>query len=200
LAQVYASDNDFLKVELQRRDELISKLEMDVTNLQAMIAWSKESSGEDELIPATEIPISVPRDAVNRAKKLFGETLLFGSDVAEGVDDLSPNAGPPDKIFRHLEALSELSSLRLKGSVGKSLIGWLIDNGVPASPESETITNNQALMRKRQWDAGGKLHQYELHTKPNEATGPQNCVRIYFDWVDDIGKIVVGWVGRHPDE
>lgn len=75
---------------------------------------------------------------------------------------------------------------------------WLDARGVTASIESETIKGSASERRHRTWDAGTERRFFDLHLKPNEATHPDRCVRIYFDYDESMQCVVVGWVGRHP--
>jgi hypothetical protein len=85
------------------------------------------------------------------------------------------------------------------GPLGNSHRGWLEEMGVTCSGESETIRNSPERMRRRRWHDGTGDRQFEMHLKPNEALGPDRCVRIYFDWDNAARQVVVGWIGRHPD-
>jgi len=82
--------------------------------------------------------------------------------------------------------------------LGLYMVDWLKENGCLASGESETIRNNRTEMGKRTWDDGRAPREFNTHMKPSEATSPDRCVRIYFDWDTATEQIVVGWIGRHP--
>jgi hypothetical protein len=138
-------------------------------------------------------------EAVSRAQSEFPDDLLIGEDVEDGVRELVPEAGPPDKIYDHLKTLAEMARVRRAGALGKNLFDWLADRGVSGSYESEMIANSKAETQKRTWrDGGGGRRTFNAHLKPNENTGPDKCVRIYFEFDDREKKVVVGWIGRHP--
>lgn len=62
-------------------------------------------------------------------------------------------------------------------------------------PSGEWITFRAA----RPWDDGnGQRKVFDWHLKPSDATAPDRCVRIYFEYDENRRKTVVGWVGRHP--
>jgi hypothetical protein len=125
--------------------------------------------------------------------------VVFGRDVDRGVEGLSPDAGPPQKVLDYLQTLGDLVDERRKGPLGNSLMGWLQELGVTCSGESMTDRNNAETMKRRRWHDGTSTRQFELHLKPNDALSPDRCVRVYFDWDDATRQVVVGWIGRHPD-
>jgi hypothetical protein len=131
-----------------------------------------------------------------------GGPLAFGGDVGRGLDRLHDAAGPPEKVARYLRTLAELSDRFRRGpSLGMAMLRWLGDRNVSASDESETVRRSPGLRRRRTWDWGDGLGDrfYALHLKPSNAVSRDRCVRIYFDWCPERRRIVVGWVGPHPD-
>jgi len=191
--------------EIDRKDDRIEELEQDLADLRAQNAnlqesirrWSEPAS--DEVPPEDEIPPATVEDAVLLAMDKYDDTLRFGGDVNAGIRSLAPDAGPPDKILRYLGKLSDLTVLLRSGKVGRNTLDWLAGQGVSASRESETIRNSKSEMQRRIWDDGtGQGRQFELHLKPVEATHPDKCVRIYFEYDRASCVTVIGWVGRHP--
>lgn len=139
-------------------------------------------------------PSSV-REAVEIAERLFASTLDFGAAVKDGVASVAPEAGPPDKILRYLCTLSDMTEARWIGPLGTTMIKWLDSKGLSVSTESETVMNSGA----RRWpDGAGLSRPFKFHLKPSEATAPDRCVRIYFDFDENRGRTIIGWIGRHP--
>ena len=129
----------------------------------------------------------------------FDATLIFGASVNEGIGTVAPDAGPPDKVLSYLRALSDLTEARRKGALGTTAVKWLGSRGVIASGESETILNSTKEQQARTWEDGaGTKRPFNTHLKPSEATSPDRCVRVYFDYDEERNKIIVGWVGKHP--
>ena len=115
------------------------------------------------------------------------------------MQTVATDAGPPDKILNHLRVLAEFTEAKRKGSLGTTAINWLEDKGVTASGESDTIRNSPKERQVRTWDDGsGERRLFDLHLKPSDATSPDRCVRIYFEYDDQICKMIIGWVGAHP--
>jgi hypothetical protein len=197
LAEEYFGRCAVLEQELSDREAKIEQLQGTVQSLSQI--W-KFTAGEkaEELPPEPEKPVDTLADAVERARDEFDSELLFGEDVDDGVRGLVTDAGPPDKVFDHLKTLAEMTRIRRLGSLGKNMLEWLADRGISASNESEMVTGSKAEMQRRTWRDGEARRAFTTHLKPNEKTGPDRCVRIYFDYDEESKKTVVGWVGRHP--
>jgi len=196
LAEEYERDNNRLRDEASSQTQVIRQLRADLYNLQVQQAW--RGGGENQLAPDNQEPPENVAEAIRRAKLVHVQFLTFGSDVERGLAGICPDAGPPDKILLYLGTLAELAETRRTGNLGLHMVDWLKENGCMASGESETIRNNRAEMAKRTWDDGRGPRQFNLHMKPSEATSPDRCVRIYFDWDTASEQVVVGWIGRHP--
>lgn len=196
LAAVYAKQNDSLLVAAAADRARIQSLEEELRNLQIALRWSSHEA-ETEITPESTVPPTSIAEAVQAAKSRFPDDLLFGSDVQEGVEGLAADAGPPDKVLLYLFALAELSAARRENELGIPMIKWLNDRNISCSGESQTTSKSKTERNRRTWDAGGFNHTFDMHLKPSEAVSPDRCVRIYFDYDQSKGLIVVGWVGRH---
>lgn len=195
LAQEYATDNDGLRQQLQQERERVRQLREDLYRIQLTNAWADT---DEEVAPVEDTPPESVGDAVERAKRDYAQQLTFGNDVVDGIQSLARNAGPPDKILEYLRVLAAMVDQRRGEGLGENPIQWLQKKGVSASTESETIQKSKDEMKKRTWHDGRGNRKFLEHLKPSEASHPDRCVRIYFDWDDASAKTVVGWVGRHP--
>jgi len=189
--------------EAARLEGLVSQKTEEIEHLKAQVESLLEAMRYTPEAPIYEIPPdSLPdpttvEEAVDLAGRRFADDLLIGANVADGISTLSPDAGPPDKIFQYLETLAEMTRLRRDKGLGKDVIQWLKEQGLKASGESESVLASAEEMQKRTWDAGGVSRGFEKHLKPTDGTSPDRCVRIYFDYDDARKKTVVGYVGRH---
>jgi hypothetical protein len=197
LLELYESENTRLETENQSLKERVSRLETDLANTQAMLTWSAKGE-QEEILPDEDVPPSTVAEAVAKATSRYQRLLVFGNDIPDGVESLADNAGPPDKILAYLAVLADLAQALQKGSLGATIVQWLKDRGVHVSGESETIQNSKAEMKQRTWHDGRRRREFDLHMKPTDATSPDRCVRIYFDWDSDQKRVVVGWLGRKP--
>lgn len=192
LAEEYFEAATKANETVAERDAEIEELRAKIRGLQYALQSKREE--HEEVEPDSETPPSTVEDAVLVAMEELGNDLVFGGAVTEGINTLAQDAGPPDKILRYLRVLAEFTRARRDGPLGLSAIKWLQQRGVTASAESETVRNAGG----RIWDDGnGAQRVFDLHLKPSDATSPDRCVRIYFEYDETRQKTVVGWVGRH---
>jgi len=196
LADSYAEENTQLRAQRDEQLARVRDLEAQVANLQLSLQWKADSSAEVE--PEVILPPSTVREAVDIAMDKLKDRLGFGGDVATGVAGVAADAGPPEKVLGYLEHLADMVTARRRGPLGTTAVKWLQDRGVNASGESETVKNSASERRKRTWHDGTTAREFDLHLKPTDATHPDRCVRIYFDYDEERQLGVVGWVGRHP--
>ncbi|MGQ0735817.1 MAG: hypothetical protein ACT4QD_19450 [Acidobacteriota bacterium] len=195
LAEAEAQRNDQLRHEIAQLKDQIRTLRQQLYRVQVEDAWTE---AEQTVAPDSNDPPESVETAVQRARTMFAGLLRFGGDVSKGVRDVSAIAGPPEKVFNYLKALAGMATARRNRSLGDSMMGWLSSRNVSVSDESKTKLNDRDEMKRRTWDDGAQRREFRLHLKPTEATQPDRCVRIYFDWDDASEQVVIGWVGRHP--
>jgi hypothetical protein len=200
LAEEYARDNDELRQQRAEQGEMVRDLQARVSALELALRWKDggQEVASGDATPESDIPPATVAEAVERAREQAGKYLVFSADVPAGVENLAPDAGPPDKILTYLSHLRDLAAALEKGPLGTTVIQWLRNRGVNASGESDTIRKSPAETRKRTWHDGIQLRPFELHLKPNDNISPDRCARIYFDFDPERRCVVVGWVGRHP--
>lgn len=189
---------------LAKANETISERDTEIEELQGKLrglqyALQSKRGEPEELAPDTETPPATVEDAVLIAMDEMKEELIFGSSITEGVKSLAQDAGPPEKILRYLRVLGEFTRARRDGTLGKGTIKWLQERGVTASAESETVRKSREEQQARTWDYGnGERKTFDMHLKPSDATAPDRCVRMYFEYDETRQVTVVAWVGRHP--
>jgi len=186
-----------LEEELEEKSILLESCKQ---NIDSLTRYEQILQPDEDVVEAeNEVPPATAEEAVEFAMARHQGVLSFGEHVATGVAKLARTAGPPEKILKYLEVLADMSRLRRDGTLGCGMIEWLGQHNCDASSESETIRNNDREMQRRARSDGiGGHRQFHLHMKPTEATSPDQCVRIYFDWDEEKKVIIVGWVGRHP--
>ena len=194
--------NERLERELADRDNEIAVLRHEMgTGAGHPGALSRRadatSLAPDEPPPAEDGPRTVV-EAVDDARTRHAGLLVFGDGVAASVRELSPDAGPPDKVARHLDVLAEMATtLREDGSLGKQAQEWLKDRNVNVSGYGEQIARNGKACAKRTFHDGTGRRVFMKHTKPNDGTASDLCVRIYFEVSEDRRSVLIGYVGRH---
>jgi hypothetical protein len=185
-----------LEADLENARQQAEDLRAQNISLRQVWDYQKAPDAAD-IAPVEDAPIESVEDAVNRARELYSDELLFDGDVADSIETLAAEAGPPDKIFTQLGQLAAMTRKRREGALGKDVIVWLRERGVNCSNESQTILNNPAEMARRTWRDGRSSRKFAQHLKPSDGTSPDRCVRIYFDYDNETAKTVVGYIGRH---
>jgi hypothetical protein len=197
LAETYAESNDNLRKENDNLQEEISHLQDVVANYKTMSKYA-ESVSED-VAPDESTPPQSITEAVETARAEHAEQLLFGDDVEDGLGNLAQDAGPPEKILAWLGVLAEASmKLQRDRSLGTALTDWLTKRGLTVSTEGQVIKSSKREKAKRTWHDGQRRRVFLDHMKPTDATAPDRCVRIYYEWCSERKIMIVGWVGRHP--
>ena len=196
LATEYARESEDKGDRLEEAEAEIMDLKVQLSNLQQSLQW--KHTGGEEVSPDDSVPPITVTEALEQAREKHDAYLLFGNDVDRGIRGLSDDAGPPAKILRYLDGLSEMTKERLQGNLGNQPVSWLKERGFAASGEGEVVRNSRIAMEARTWNDGRSSREFTLHMKPAEATSPDRCVRIYFDFDEELRKTVVAWIGRHP--
>jgi hypothetical protein len=194
LLDIYARENDQLRERITQLEEEKAQLSLEFENYRTVQEW-KQSAETSDIEPDTDSQPETAEEALLLARERYAAYLTFGDSLEGGVADLAPEAGPPPKILHYLATLSSLSEALRAGPLGRDIVEWLSERGIAASGESETVRKNGG----RRFTIDGRSERFELHLKPNDATSPDRCVRIYFRWDPKRQSIVVGWLGRHPD-
>lgn len=198
LAEQAFADLDRTESLIKEKDELIGSLKAKVASLTVAIQWQDKESGVT-VAPNDELPPATVEEAVLMAIDQLAEDLEFGKACNQGIETLARDAGPPDKILSYLTTLAEMTRLKRQGSLGTHALRWLEEQGVIASPESDTIRNSPKEKSARTWpDGTGSSRFFETHLKPSDATSPDRVVRIYYEYDETTKKTIVGWIGRHP--
>ena len=66
-----------------------------------------------------------------------------------------------------------------------------------ASRESYTVMQNKSLMRARTWRFQNRDIPMVRHLKIGVTTDTRHSIRVYFEYISDLNKIVIGWCGEH---
>lgn len=66
-----------------------------------------------------------------------------------------------------------------------------------AGRESDTIMQTKSLMRARTWRFQNRDIPMVRHLKIGVSTDTRHSIRVYFEYLSDLNKIVIGWCGEH---
>ena len=131
--------------------------------------------------------IATVKDAVELAEHAFADELVV---ALNGKSDLGIPFAKPAEVF---DALAWLATCyRRPGSppIGESCPGWF------HKPDQTGTT----MGRFRQWyetSFGGRNFEVSNHIGKGASFDPKSTIRIGFAWDDELGRVVVGFVGRH---
>lgn len=66
-----------------------------------------------------------------------------------------------------------------------------------AAKESKTAMNNERARRERTFAFKGKTYLMWRHLKIGAKDAAEESIRVYFDWIADERKILIGHCGEH---
>ena len=207
VANLYALENDELKLELEEARARLTEVEDERDFWQQHFEATQRYSGnsdepddsEREVTSIREIPRTVTA-AIARGRQLYGDELVFGDEVEFYAQRLNPRAGPPMTVLYHLKILAELSHLRRTqgGRLGDGEIPWLTKRLVDVAPEKKDAMRQAPFAAARTWKVEGEARTFSMHTRPNGHTKSDLCVRIYYAYEPARERVVVGYIGPHP--
>jgi len=143
-------------------------------------------------------------NAIEHAKEIFNDCIIFGKDVEKGIKTIRDAAGPPDRIFAYLKTLDEFCKIKRSQKIAFSDAHILQVLGCICSNENEEDMKNEDFFKKRMFDNGNNEKiLFNLHLKPNtfseyeDVGNKKRTVRIYVFWENKQEKVIVGWIGKH---
>lgn len=185
------------QAELAAREARIAELEDDVTSLQRSFGEVARARAKPEGVsePHVErIPETV-RDAVERAIAEAGDTCVFLDSARDSGNDFDEYEDP-GKLYRAICDVAEASRRFGDSSLGMNLASWFRERGYgySAREPAARARGTKARYRIRYKDRDEYM---EPHLKVDEATHPDQCLRIYWYTDEDDRIFVVGHIGRH---
>lgn len=201
LLTLFETENERLEGANREFGTQLAELERENARLEAKLqalSFGRASQVDDPDDPVTRAspkkPTSV-REALDIVDEEFGDEIVFLDSARDSADDFDEYLDP-EKALRALRAVAEASASQATGGLGMSLVDFFSDRGFGYSS-----TNEAAKARKYKpkytIHYEGERRVMEPHLKVDEATSPDQCMRVYW-WKDDDAKVfVVGHVGRH---
>lgn len=166
-----------LRAELDQRRQAEERWRL------AYVEARKSRSAQGDPLPE----VTTVRDAVELAERAFAEELVV---ALNNKSDLDIPFAKPAEVF---DALAWLATCyRRQGSppIGESCPGWF------HKPDQTAAT----IGRFRQWyetSFRGRSFEVSNHIGKGASFDPKSTIRIGFAWDDELGRVVVGFVGRH---
>ncbi len=189
-------------MQVQINDEMrdqIARLEKEISRLASLVMGLKDKydyRADDDRISQEDI--ETVNDAYEYSKQEYSKYLFWGGSIGDGISKLNPEAGPPNKVVLHLSKLYELSIEIFERGYEGNPKGWLNSRGVKCSGEDQTDRDTKEEVKKRTFKDNLSESYFDSHTKVNDGTTHDKCVRIYFKINKEKKLILIGWIGPHP--
>lgn len=203
LLKLYVLDKESLEATVA---QLQSQIEVKSRELQ--IAHAKisafEAAFERAKQPEVErdddanlLPPSNVREAVERAKKLFGTRLIFALNNKSKVEE--SEFEEPEELFEALSWLandyfdsktSVNSGTPLRESIKKSLADWFYSGGQSDQTMGEFKDWYRCQFEGRRWELGE-------HIGTGVSKDARHTIRVGFAWDDDGKRVIIGFIGQH---
>lgn len=193
--------NEGLESDKRELGERISKLRGRLSKSRRMEeVWRR--SYEEERTKQTQISeldtseLESVTDALELAERTFPDQLLL---ALNSKSDKNSPFRKPDEVFAALKWLAtEYHSLKANpgGSPDFNMLLKQSCSGWSYKPGQTEVTKEQF----NEWYTtrhDGKTYELEAHLAKGTSHDPQNTMRIAFEWDDDLGKVVVGFLGLH---
>lgn len=203
LLKLYVQDKDSLEATVA---QLRSVLDGKSRELQAALgkiaayeaAFERVKRAEEEGEDASELlPLSTVSEAVERAKKLFKNRLVFAlnakSEVGESAFD------DPEEFFTALSWLandyfdsktSVKSGKPLRDSIKEMLPDWFYSGGQSDQTMGQYKDWYHCQFEGRKWELGE-------HIGTGTSKDARHTIRIGFAWDKDGKRVIIGFVGQH---
>ena len=193
--------NEGLESDKRELGERISKLRGRLSKSRRMEevwrrSYEKERTKQTQISELDTSELESVTDALELAERTFPDQLLL---ALNSKSDKNSPFRKPDEVFAALKWLAtEYHSLKANpgGSpdfnmlLKQSCSGWSYKSG-----QTEVTTQQYSEWYTTQHD--GKTYELLSHLAKGTSHDPQNTMRIAFEWDDDLGKVVVGFLGLH---
>lgn len=190
----------------QRLDEALQErwnADQRVAGLQrALEAQTKAADGgvtpaqRDALLTVTEGRILSPEQCLHILACLYGERVeILESAWASARGAAVFKHG--DRLLQHVVVLVTKYWERMVGGGGDAGAREVFGDKVFAAKESKTTMTNDRARRERTFIFKDQTYVMWRHLKIGAKDAAEESIRVYFDWVADERKILIGHCGEH---
>lgn len=186
--------NGLLLESTARTQELESELA--AVRQQFQVVHSQEAVSDD-LDPVSLDDLSVD-DAFHLAVSEAGAAVVFLPECTESIRNFTSYQSPK-RLYEALSAVSEAASRWREGDLTTGFGQFFASRGYEYSQRNPAANARRTKSSyRRRYD--GETVVMEPHLKVDQATSPDQCLRIYWYVDDKVKRLVIGHVGRHlPD-
>lgn len=192
-----AQDNARLKAALADEQEKVASTEAELRDLRAQFKVIQSASEPVEDAPLDLDTLTI-LEAFELVKQEAGEHVVYLSECDGSVLEFA-TYNSPRRFYEALTAVADAAIAWNDGTLGQGFGSYFASRGyefTQKNPSARARNTKSAYRRKYE----GTVVTMEPHLKVDQATSPDQCMRVY--WYVDAAehRLVVGHVGRHlPD-
>jgi hypothetical protein len=203
LLNLYVKDKEVLeaivkqlKAQLEAKSRDLQVAQSKISAYEAAFAQAKqygvERVDEAELLPPTTV-----EEAVERAKKLFGNRLIFALNAKSKVEGSAFEE--PEELMKALSWLATAyfdsktgvkSGKPLRDSIKESLPDWFYSGGQCPQTVGAFKEWYHCQFENRKWELGE-------HIGTGKSKDARHTIRVGFTWDRDGKRVIVGFIGQH---
>ena len=194
-------DKDLLNVQLLEQNERIEQeLREERFKCRRLMHRAQDDAGPT-LDPSTLIDIATrnqppsPRECLDAIQQAYPNRVTVLDSAYDSADDHALF----DSGRRLLRLLNTLCTdfIEQMEAGGDNLAKQCFTSDEYAANESKTTKNNREMNKKRTYSYGNRELKMFRHLKVGKADDERLSIRVYFDWLPDERKIVIGHCGEH---
>lgn len=180
--------------EQERAEQLSAELE----EVRAQFHVVQESVTEGPSSDPPDLDALTVEEAFQLARDERSQHVVYLDDCADSAAAFY-TYNNPRRLYEALTAVSEAADAWQDGSLGSGFGQFFANRGYEYSGRNPAATSRGTKHHYRRQYAGDTVTMVP-HLKVDQATSPDQCLRVYW-YVDEDSKVlVVGHVGRHlPD-
>lgn len=200
------AESEMLQQELSVKDDEARQLEFTVKNLEQNLAKAKMVSSSKLDLTTKDLDFlrrailqePTPELALQIVNLLFSDRLLVLKSAWESAQQ-SSEYRYGKRVFELLWLLATCYWEAVSRGVGDVDARKCFGNAY-AAKESETVMKNRSARAKRRFVLeDGQEIVMEKHLKNGVKDSIADTIRIHFEWLPDLNKIVIGHCGPHID-
>jgi len=190
---------DAAEAEVTEKANRIAALDAELETVKRSFGevarYQATGAGDEE--PVVRVPTTVEQAVTWAIEDAEDRAIFLPSARRSGLS--FSNYADPEKLYRAISDVAEASAQFADGSLGMSLGQWFSQRGYGYNPRNNAAS---AAKTKQSYKIryNDKDQYMEPHLKVDEATSPDQCLRIYWYVDEEERTFVVGHIGAHlPD-
>ena len=192
------TENSGLREELATAQESVQELTEELSEVRRQFYVVRAGDGHPDAPEEFDLDQIGVKEAFALARQEADEHVVFLNDCERSVADFVGYQSPR-RLYEALTAISDAAVAWQEGTLGQGFGAFFAARGYEYSKRNPAATARATKANyKRTYD--GRQVLLEPHLKVDQASHPDQCLRIYWYVDDGAQKLVIGHVGRHlPD-